>query len=342
MVLDTPKGGRLKTIDIHAHMIALAGTETEERYKDVMPYISRDAAGREVIAVKGKPSFLLPEYLYKPELRIQEMDKTHVEIQALSTMAPLARYDIDPELGLGYSRIQNDAIANVVKAHPNRFVGLATVPLQDPQEAANELGRAMRELGMKGVEIATDVNGNNLDWPALWPFYAKAQELGAFILVHPGIPPGMAQMRDYCLHNLIGYPFVTSLAIASLIFGGVLEDFPRLKFCFAHAGGFVPYQRGRLEHGYKVKPECKEKISKPPSEYFKLLYFDTITHYIPALEYLIKTVGIDKVLLGSDYPFDVADSDPVETVNRLDSISIAEKEKIWGKNAARLLGMSTE
>jgi aminocarboxymuconate-semialdehyde decarboxylase len=178
-----------------------------------------------------------------------------------------------------------------------------------------------------------------LDWPELWPFYARAEKLGAFLLVHPGVPPGVAQMKDYALFNLIGYPFVTSLAAASLIFGGVLEDFPRLKFCFAHGGGFLPYQRGRLEHGYRVKPECRRKIPRPPSDYVRLLYFDTVTHYLPALEYLIKTAGIDKVLMGSDYPFDVNDPDPVETVRRLESISSEGKRKIQGENAAGLLGI---
>ena len=331
---------RGRAIDVHAHMVTLGGPETEEKYRDIMPHLSHDAAGREIITVSGKPSFLLPEYLYKPELRLQEMDRNRVDIQVLSMMAPLARYDLDPELGIGYSRIQNEAIGKVVKAHPDRFVGLATVPLQDPGEAANELERAMRDLGMKGVEIATDVNGKNLDWPELWPFYARAEKLGAFLLVHPGVPPGVAQMKDYALFNLIGYPFVTSLAAASLILGGVLEDFPRLKFCFAHGGGFLPYQRGRLDHGYRVKPECRRKIPRPPSDYVRLLYFDTVTHYLPALEYLIKTAGIDKVLMGSDYPFDVNDPDPVETVRRLESIPLEGKRKIWGENAAGLLGIS--
>jgi aminocarboxymuconate-semialdehyde decarboxylase len=329
-----------KTIDVHAHMVALGGPETEEKYRDIMPRLSRDATGREIIAVSGKPSFLLPEYLYKPELRLQEMDKNRVDIQVLSMMAPLARYDLDPELGVGYSRIQNEAIMKVVRAHPDRFVGLATVPLQDPVEGANELERAMRELGMKGVEIATDVNGKNLDWLELWPFYARAEKLGAFVLVHPGVPPGAAQMGDYALYNLIGYPFITSLAGASLIFGGVLEDFPRLKLCLVHGGGFLPYQRGRLEHGYRVKPECRRKIPRPPSNYFRLLYFDTVTHDLPALEYLARTAGVEKVLMGSDYPFDVNDPDPVETVRLLESVSFDGKRKIWGENAAGLLGIS--
>ncbi len=339
--LMTPENNqRGRTIDVHAHMVALGGPETEGKFKDIMPRLSHDATGRTVITARGKPSYLLPEVLYKPESRLPEMDNNKVDMQVLSMMTPFARYDLDPELGLGYSKIQNEAIAKVVRAHPDRFVGLATVPLQDPMEAPNELERAMKELGMKGVEIATDVNGKNLDWGELWPFYARAEKLGAFILVHPGVPPGAAQMKDYALFNLIGYPFVTSLAAASLIFGGVLKDFPRLKLCFAHGGGFLPYQRGRLEHGYRVKPECRQKIARPPSEYIRLLYFDTVTHDLSALGYLVETAGIDHVLMGSDFPFDVNDPDPVDTVCRLESISSEERMKIRGGNAARLLGIS--
>ncbi len=224
-----------------------------------------------------------------------------------------------------------------MSAHPYRFVGLATVPLQDPQAAADELERAMNILEMKGVEISSNVNGKNLDALELWPFYEKAQELEAFIFVHPTNVAGIDRMPKYHLRNLIGNPLDTSLAIASLIFGGVLENFPKLKFCFAHAGGFIPYQLGRLEHGYKVRPESKEIISKPPSEYFKLLYFDTITHYTPALKYLIERVGSDRVLLGSDYPFDMADPDPVSTVNSLESISHVERREVLSENAAQLL-----
>jgi len=338
MTVETPRRERL-SIDIHAHMIALSGPKTEQRLKEVMPFLSRDSEGRKIISVKGKQSYLLPEHLYKPELRIGEMDRINMDMQVLSTMAPLARYDLEPELGLAYSQIQNEAISGVVKAHPGRFVGLATVPLQTPETAANELERSMKELDMRGVEIATDVNGKNLDWPELWPFYAKAEQLGAFVLVHPGVPPGYSQMKDYALFNLLGYSLATSVAIGSLIFGGVLEQFPRLKLGFCHGGGFVPYQRGRLEHGYRIKPECRRNIPKPPSEYLKLMYFDTVTHYLPALEYLIQTAGIDKILMGSDYPFDVQDSDPITTVDRVRSISSQDKKKIWGENAAQLLGI---
>jgi len=336
------KGMKSKVIDVHAHLMGMWGPEIGEKYKKLMPYLSLDSEGREVIMIKGKPrtSILHPEQMYKPTAIIQEMDKQGVDIRSLSIM-PLFNYDADPELGVEYCRMQNEVLAKAVKAHPDRFVGLATVPLQEPQEAANELQRAMKELSMKGVEIGDGVNGNNLDWPRLWPFYEKAQELGAFILCHPSSPPGVERMAKYGLWNLIGFPTATSLAIASLIFGGVLEDFPKLKFCFAHGGGFVPYQLGRLDCGFRVRPDCREIIKKAPSEYFKLLYFDTITHYLPALEYLIKIVGSDHVLLGTDAPFDVADPDPVATVSQLKSIPSAEKEKILGGNAAKLLGIGT-
>jgi aminocarboxymuconate-semialdehyde decarboxylase len=329
----------MKTIDVHAHMIGLRNDQTDEKYREIMAYLSRDENGREVFMVRGQVRYSLPEQLFNPTAKIQEMDKTGVDIQALSIM-PLFSYDLKPDLGVAYSRMQNEAIAKVVQAYPDRFVGLATVPLQAPREAARELERAMKELGMKGVEISNDVNGKNLDWPELWPFYEKAQELGAFILFHPANPPGAERMPKYHLGNLVGLPFATSLAIASIIFGGVLEDFPNLKFCFAHAGGFAPYQRGRWEHGYQVREDSKEIIRREPGIYFRLLYFDTITHYQPALEYLISTVGSDHVLLGSDSPFDMADPDPVGTVNRLESISSGEKEKIMRGNAAKLLGLN--
>ncbi len=332
-----------KAIDVHAHLMGMWTPQIPEKYKKIMPSLARDSEGREVIMIKGKPrtSILDPEQMYNPEAIIREMDRQKVDLKCLSIM-PLFNYDADPELGVEYSRMENEVLAEAVNAHSGRFVGLATVPLQEPRQAAQELQRAMKDLSLKGVEIGDEVNGNNLDWPKLWPFYEKAQELGAFILCHPSSPPGVERMAKYGLWNLIGFPTATSLAMASLIFGGVLEDFPRLKICFAHGGGFIPYQLGRLDHGFRVRPDCREVIKKKPSEYFKLLYFDTITHSVPALEYLIQTVGSDHVLLGTDAPFDVADPDPVGTVSQIKSIPSGEKEKILGGTAAELLGLSMD
>ncbi len=337
------QGIKGKNINVHAHLMRMWEPEIEEKYKKYMPYLSRDPEGREVIMIKGhaRTSIPHPEEMYDPIAIIREMDKNRIDIQALSIM-PLFNYDIDPELAFHYCRMQNETIAKAVKDHPDRLAGLATVPLQDPKEAANELQRAMKELSMKGVEIGDEVNGHNLDWRQLWPFYEKAQELGVFILCHPSSLPAAERIAKYSLQSIIGFPTATTLAIATLILGGVLEDFPRLKFCFAHGGGFVPYQLGRLDRGFQVKAECREFIRKPPSEYFKLSYFDTITHSVSALEYLIKMVGSDRVVLGSDAPFDVADPDPVATVNQLEAISSAEKDKILGGNAVQLLRIGAD
>lgn len=331
-----------KAIDVHAHFLNEKVEGVKKEYSDFVPHVIRDSAGREFQSVKGRPLVPISEqygHIYKIEERIRDMDNSGVDIQAIS-VPPMYMSGFDREVGIEVSMAQNDGIAETVKAYPDRFVGLATVPLQDPNAAADELDRAMKHLGMKGVQIGTSVNDKNLDAPELWPFYKKAQELNAFILAHPINVQGAERMPKYHLSNLIGNPSATSLAIASLIFGGVLERFPRLKFCFAHAGGFVPYQRGRFEHGYQVRSECKEMISKPPSEYFKLLYFDTITHYGPALTYLIKSVGSDHVLLGSDYPYDMADFEPVSSVKSLKTISSAEKKRVIGENAAKLLNIS--
>jgi aminocarboxymuconate-semialdehyde decarboxylase len=330
-----------KTIDVHAHYLNEKVEGVKKEISDFVPHVVRDSAGREFLSVKGRPPTPISSqygHIYNIERRIRDMDNSGVDIQAIS-VPPMLMSGFDRKLSLNVSMAQNEGIAETVKVYPDRFVGLATVPLQDPQAAADELDRAMKQLGMKGVEIGTSVNGKNLDAPEMWPFYRKAEELNAFISVHPINVQGAERMSKYHLGNLIGNPSATSLAVASLIFGGVLEEFPRLKFCFAHAGGFAPYQRGRFEHGYQVRPECKENISKPPSEYFKLLYFDTITQYGPALTYLIKSVGSDHVLLGTDYPYDMGDFEPVTSVESLETISSAEKKRVLGENAAELLNI---
>ena len=202
--------------------------------------------------------------------------------------------------------------------------------------AMKELDRAVNELGLSGVQILTNINGRDLDDPELMPFYEEVEKLDVPVFIHPLGVAGAERMKKYYLANLIGNPLDTTLAAAHIIFGGVLEKFPGLKFCLAHGGGNLPYIRGRLEHGYEVRPECKVAIQQPPSHYLPLMYFETITHFLPALDYLITSVGADKVMLGTDYPHDMADSQPVVTVQSLDGISDEDKERILGDNAARL------
>ncbi len=324
-------------IDIHAHFTPRdcfdAVDSAGKRYG---PTIVTDKKGREEMVFEGRSSGPIARQMWDPETRLKDMDATGVDIQIISPATPQLYYNLDSESALWFNRRQNDGIARVVKQYPKRFAGMAAVPLQDPKGAATELDRAVNKLGLRGAEIRSNVNGVDLDAPELIPFFKEAEALDVPIFIHPHQVAGAERMKKYHLVNLIGNPLDTTLAAAHLIFGGVLEKFPNLKFCLAHAGGYLPYQRGRWEHGYEVRPEGKAVIKQPPSHYIPLLYFDTITHYAPALEYLISTMGADKVLMGTDYPYDMSDPAPVTTVKSLKNVSDRDKAKILGGNARRL------
>lgn len=322
-------------VDIHAHILLIeVFKKLEKECKPYLPKIINNQKERILVVEKlrYKPVF---EQLYNIQKRIQDMEKMRVDVQILSVTPFTFYYSTEPKIGLKLAQLQNDALAALTEKFSDRFVGIATLPLQDVSAAVEELRRVVSELGMKGIEIGSNINGKNLDSPELYPFYEEAQKFDIPIFVHPVNVIGEERMQKYYLSNLIGNPSETSLAIASLVFGGVLEKFPKLKFCFAHGGGFIPYQWGRLERGYKVRGETKTVISKPPSEYLSLIYFDTVLHSNSALNYLTKTFGSEKVLLGSDYPFDMGDPDPVSLVVGLE-LSDEEKEKILGKNATKL------
>ena len=243
-------------------------------------------------------------------------------MQVLSPVPPSVYYNLEAKSCLWYSRRQNDGIAKTVKEYPNRFLGMATVPLQAPDMAIAELDRAINKLGLRGVEILSNVDGRDLDSLELMPFFKEVQALDVPVFIHPGNVAGAERMKKYYFGNLIGNSLDTTLAAAHIISGGVLENFPDLKFCLAHGGGYLPYQRGRSE--------SKVLIKHPPSYYIPLLYFDTITHFVPALEYLVSSVGADKVVMATDYPYDMGDSTPVLTVKNLKNVSDEDKEKILG------------
>jgi aminocarboxymuconate-semialdehyde decarboxylase len=211
--------------------------------------------------------------------------------------------------------------------------------MQDSAKAAAELERAVTKLGLRGAEIASNISGRYLDDPGFEPFWRAAEALDAPIFVHPNQVVGADRMSDYNLANLIGNPTDTSLTFAKLIFGGVLERFPRLKFLLAHAGGFLPYTWGRLERGYRIQDSVAAKISKPPSEYVKRLHFDTITHSRMALEYLIENFGAEQVLMGSDYPYDMGEPEPVAAL-RATRVGAEKIEQIAAANACKLLRIS--
>jgi aminocarboxymuconate-semialdehyde decarboxylase len=264
------------------------------------------------------------------------MKAAEVDMQVLSNTPQTFLYNQEAALTATTSALQNDEIAKLTKADPDRFMGMATLPMQAPELAATELRRAMGTLALCGAQIGSNINGTNLDDPGLEPFWSAANELGAFIMVHPTRVAGMDRLKSYYLANLIGNPLDTTIAAASLVFGGVVDRFPNIKFFMVHGGGFVPYQAGRWDHGWNVRAEPKVHLKNPPAAAIKKLYFDTILHGKPALEFLVQTFGATNVLLGSDYPFDMGTLECAREVKAL-SISKADKETILGAHAKKLL-----
>jgi aminocarboxymuconate-semialdehyde decarboxylase len=203
-----------------------------------------------------------------------------------------------------------------------------------------ELERIVKELGLRAVEISSNVNGVDFDDPRFEKFFAKAEELEVLIFIHPIGFTDARRLRDYYLVNVIGQPLESTVAVSRLIFGGVLEHYPNLRICVAHGGGYLPYYAGRMDHAYKVRPECQKVISRAPSAYLRQLYYDTVIYTGESLSHLVRQVGSDQVLLGTDYPADMGEPNPVGYINSVRSLSRADKEKIWGGNAARLLKIS--
>jgi aminocarboxymuconate-semialdehyde decarboxylase len=324
-------------IDVHAHHVPAESLKTaaEVGARHGLK-LERTERGRDLLTRDGKP-FLnqLKGEFSDLELRLSIMDQQGVDLQVLSPPPSYFFYWMPAAQSVEFVRWLNDRLAQAVAKHPQRFVALASVPLQDGAAAAAELERAMNQLGLRGAEIASNINGRYLDDPGFEPFWEAAQALDALIFVHPNQVVGAERMKDFQLANLIGNPTDTSLAFAKLIFSGVLERYPRLKFLLAHAGGFLPYTWGRLDRGYQIQDSAARKISKPPSEYIKLLHFDTIAHSRMALEYLIANFGADHVLLGSDYPYDMGDPEPVATLGaaRIDPTQMAQ---VAGANACKL------
>ena len=269
------------------------------------------------------------------------MDKSHVDIQLLSNTPQSFLYDQEASLGAACAEIQNDQIASLVGKYPDRFLGLATLPMQAPVRAAQELRRAMGPLGLLGFHLASNVQGRNLDDPDLEPVWEAAQALSAFVLIHPFKVAAGERLKSYYLKNLIGNPLDTTIAAASLLFGGVIERYPAISFCFSHGGGFVPYQAGRFIHGWNVRPEPKQFLSRGPAESLGRMYYDTILHSDATLKFLIDSVGASHVLLGSDYPFDMGYYEGVRQVRSL-SIPKSDQDLILGGMAKALLGKASQ
>ncbi len=299
-------------IDPHAHI------SPESFIEDVR----KKRFGRAVTIEKGKPWELLvtrikilgkervhknplPKETYDVGLRLKGMKKQDVDMQILSVVPPMTYYALDKGLNRELSASLNEALLKIAGERPDKFRCMAQIPLQDPKAAAKELQRAVK-AGHLGAQIGSNVAGGNLDDRKLDPVWRMAQKLDVPIFIHPTDVMGVNdRLKDYYLRNFIGNPLDTTIAAASLIFGGVFDRFPKIKFLLSHTGGFVPWIRGRWQHGYGERLEPKVNKAKAPENYYKKFYYDTIIHNADAFEYAVKSLGVNRILYGTDYPFDM-------------------------------------
>jgi aminocarboxymuconate-semialdehyde decarboxylase len=266
------------------------------------------------------------------------MDAAGVDLQVISPM-PLYHYWAEPPVAVRVTRLTNEGIAELVESHPARFAGLGTVPLQHPDLAIAELSRAMVDLGLRGVQIGTSAGGRELADEALDGFWARAEELGAAVFIHPwGCSLG-ERLDRYYLSNTVGNPVETTVALSHIVFSGLLDRHPGLRLIAAHGGGYLPTYLGRSDHAFTVRPEARRTLS-PPSTYLQRMWFDSLVYTAPALRHLVDAVGADRVLLGSDYPFDMGVPDPVDRLAAA-GLDPAAEHAIRGLNAIDLFRLTT-
>ena len=276
---------------------------------------------------------------WDPVSRIHECDKHGVSIQVLSTVPVMFSYWAKPLDALSVSEFLNDHIAGIVAKYPDRFIGLGTIPMQEPKLAIKELERCIKELGMAGVQIGSNVNQKNLGEPEFLEVFQAAEELGAAVFVQPWEMFGQEHIQKYWLPWLVGMPAETARAIASLIFSGVLEKLPKLRIAFAHGGGSFPFTLGRLRHGFDCRPDLVAVDNAiDPINYLDRLYFDSLVHDPAALKYLVEFAGVNRVALGSDYPFPLGELEPGKLIKGMD-FSNADKQRLLSGTALEWLGL---
>ena len=332
----------LFTIDIHTHILP----ENIPNFRKQFGYggfISLDHHKPCCARMMMDDTFFreVDDNCWSPETRIKECDAQMVDVQVLSTVPVMFSYWAKDEDTLEVSRFLNDHIADIVKKYPKRFVGLGTLPLQNESMALAELKRC-KEIGLKGVEIGSHINDWNLDRAELFAIFEACQELDMCVFVHPWDMMGKDKMGKYWLPWLVGMPAETSLAICSMIFGGVFERLPNLRVAFAHGGGSFPATIGRIEHGFKVRPDlCAVDNNVNPKEYLGKFYIDSLVHDERMLDYVVDLMGADKICLGTDYPFPLGELQPGTLIHGMDYAD-EKKEQLLSGSALDWLGMKKE
>jgi aminocarboxymuconate-semialdehyde decarboxylase len=332
----------MRTIDIHAHLVPKSLWQAADAGRDWYGFRHEPGDGIGTMVGDGKRTqFTSPKVRFTPEERLKDMDAQGVDVQVISIHTPFFGYHLDPAQGRALAREVNDEIAAMARQWPQRFAGLATLPVQDVKTAIDELERAVTVLGLKGAELDTVVNGENWDEPKFLPLFKAAEAMGAVLFFHPQPQHNFMMQRTtrYGLFNSLGVIVEDAIVVAILIFGGILEACPSLKVCIAHGGGPACFAMGRIDRGWQGRPEARGGIQQPPSTYQRRLYYDCVTGSEAALRFLLDQVGADRVVLGSDWPFVPWHPSPVAWIQGLQTLTASEKENILWHNLESLLSL---
>jgi len=331
--------GKWFTIDIHCHVRSDKAADMVEGNDAVSKWYLETAASPPSQAQNRANGVRTMEQGRSPEQRIADMDLMGIDIQAISPAPRQTYYGADPDLGLATAQACNDFIAEICGKYPDRFVGLGTVPFQAPDLAVRELDRLHKSLGFRGIEIMTHVAGEDLSAERFRKIFARCEELGLLIFMHPDGFTEARRFHDHYFANVIGNPLDTTVAVHHLIFGGVLQDYPNLKIVCAHGGGYLPAYSGRIDHAASARPDTCTHLHHMPTTYLKRLYFDALVYTHHQLQYLVEEYGADHILVGTDYPADMGEVDPIGFIEGAKSLDDNERRAILGGNAARLLAI---
>jgi aminocarboxymuconate-semialdehyde decarboxylase len=334
----------MRTIDVHAHVVPQSLWRAVEARVPWHGFHHEPGEGLGTVMGNGKRTqFNSPKVRFTPEERLRDMDAQGVDVQVLSIHTPFFGYHLPRDVGLALAREVNDEIAAMTRQWPQRFAGLATLPVQDVTAAIGELERAVTVLGLQGAEIDTVVNGENWDEPRFLPLFKAAEAMGAVLFFHPQPQHNFMMERTtrYGLSNSLGVIVEDAIVVAILIFGGILDACPDLKVCIAHGGGPACFAMGRIDRGWQVRADARGGARALPSTYQRRLYYDSVTGSEEALRFLLDQVGADRVVLGSDWPFVPWHPSPVAWVQGLSTLTQDEKDKILWRNLGSLLKLST-
>lgn len=326
-------------VDFHTHIIPENFSELTERFGgEKWPSLERTCACGANIMIAGKVFREVTDQVWDAEKRIKDMEREGVDIQVLSPIPVTFSYWAPPEQAEILARVQNDFIADLVNQYPTKFIGLGAVPMQNVEVAIREMDRCKHELGLSGIEIGTNVNGVNLDDPQFIEFFEMAEKWEVPLFIHPWETLGKERMPRHNLMYTVGMPSETALAGASLILGGIMDKFPKLRICLAHGGGALPYLLPRLDQGWKVWPHLR-LLDKPPSHYAKQFYYDSLVNEPVNLNYLLQNFGHERIIMGSDYPFLLREIPPGKVIDETVGLSKEQAEAMLGKNALRFLNI---